>query len=39
MGEKFRTLKKKVAFIFSSLFVSDDPEDEGTRILLQYINL
>jgi len=39
MGEKFRTLKKKVAFLFSSLFVSEDPAEEGTSIFLKRIIL
>jgi hypothetical protein len=39
MGGKFRTFKiEQFAFIFNGHFVSEDPEDEGTIILLQCIN-
>jgi hypothetical protein len=38
MGEKFWTFQIEYgAFIFNDLFVSEDPEDEDTRILLQCI--
>jgi len=39
MGEKFRPFQtEKFAFLLKGLFVSEDPEDESTKIILKCIN-